>query len=981
MKSTAKQIFLGLVVALWSQVAVGQFYNTGASPDHIHWRLYESGERRVVAPDYFDHSARRVLHYLDTVSHTIGYGLPVGTLLSAPVVLHTENSASNGLSIWAPLRVEMAGMPATESYALTWLRQLSVHEFRHTAQYSALNRGLIRTLRPLLGQQWMLLTSGLMPFWWIEGDATDAETQAATFGRGLQPSFTMHYRAVGHDILSDDNPDVWFGGSYNRYVPSHYNLGYQLVTMANTLGGRYVWGDVVDYVAHKPYTLLPTEWAMRRRLGYSTAELFRTTFENLNTYWDSLPAREDSAHRVQQPSSHHTSPYTTLQWPLWADKATIVALKGDFDRVKRFVSVDVATGAERTIVRCGAVNTPPAIVGGELYWTEMQQLSSFAQQVGSVMYKAPLGGGKPQRVLHKNTYALYPAEWGGTLAFVRYNFEGTYSLVCIEGEWTLPEGVEVHGLCGEGEWLYYLTTASGGMAIERVCPTDGWRREVVRKASHTSLSDLRVQDGVLYFGSIASGYDEVHALNVATGKEHRLTTSRYGSFDGAPSPDGSRIALAVYDAEGYHLAVGDVESDCEEVAWAEVPQNVVNPPRYKWNGMVGVDGVEFTAADLRHSEQRAPSKPYRKAAHLVDFHSWAPIYYRPEQIMSGDLGDVGVGVSATSQNLLSSAFTTVGYRYGWGGEHRGVVNFKYVGLPVKLELGAVVSNRSAAATVAQGVVMKDGDYVAGYDDSDHISAPQPTAASWTLTGRAYAPVIVRNSYWTSVLTPSVELQHANLRLYNPNLHRYHTGTTAVAATLQWNSYTRMAVRNLQSRWGVAVIGGVGRMLAGFDTPTTVGVFARALLPGFGANDGFTVKASWQGIEGDGPVGYSLDFGWAQPRGFNHFVGSYPYWPDDNAGLSVQYATPLCYPDVGVSGVMLLKRIRLSLFADGMTWRGLNGIGRSAYGLMATCGGDLYLDTSWFRLPSEGDLSLRLSLYEDALHWGRPVISGGVSVNF
>ena len=169
MKSTAKQIFLGLMVALWSQVAVGQFYNTGASPDHIHWRLYESGERRVVAPDYFDHSARRVLHYLDTVSHTIGYGLPVGTLLSAPVVLHTENSASNGLSIWAPLRVEMAGMPATESYALTWLRQLSVHEFRHTAQYSALNRGLIKTLRPLLGQQWMLLTSGLMPFWWIEG--------------------------------------------------------------------------------------------------------------------------------------------------------------------------------------------------------------------------------------------------------------------------------------------------------------------------------------------------------------------------------------------------------------------------------------------------------------------------------------------------------------------------------------------------------------------------------------------------------------------------------------------------------------------------------------------------------------------------------------------------------------------------------------------------------------------------------------------
>ena len=275
---------------MWSLSASAQFYNTGASPDHIRWREYESGKgHRVVAPDYFDHSARRVLRYMDTVSHSITHGLPVERLLSSPVVMHTENSASNGLSIWAPLRIEMSGMPAAESYSTSWLRQLSVHEFRHTAQYSALNRGFIKALYPVLGQQWMLLTSGLMPFWWIEGDATDAETQASHFGRGLQPSFTMHYRAVGRRILDGSNPDVWFGGSYNQYVPSHYNLGYQLVSMANTQAGRYVWGDVVDYVTEKPYTIFPTEWAMRRRLGYSTEELFYSTFGNLNDWWDSLP--------------------------------------------------------------------------------------------------------------------------------------------------------------------------------------------------------------------------------------------------------------------------------------------------------------------------------------------------------------------------------------------------------------------------------------------------------------------------------------------------------------------------------------------------------------------------------------------------------------------------------------------------------------------------------------------------------------------
>ena len=966
---------------MWSLSASAQFYNTGASPDHISWREYEGeGGRKVIAPDYFDHSARRVLHYLDTVSTTIAYGLPVGRLLSSPVVMHTENSASNGLSIWAPLRIEMAGMPAVESYATPWLRQLSVHEFRHTAQYSALNRGFIKALYPVLGQQWLLLTSGLMPFWWIEGDATDAETQASHFGRGLQPSFTMHYRAVGRRILDGSNPDVWFGGSYNQYTPSHYNLGYQLVSMANTQAGRYVWGDVVDYVTEKPYTIFPTEWAMRRRLGYSTEELFRTTFDNLNDWWNTLPERDDSAQRVQPSAKASRSPYTTVRWPLWVNNERVVALKGDFDRAQRFVEVDMATGSECTIAHCGYVNSPPAIVDGELYWTEIQQLSSFAQQMGSVMCKAPIGGGKPQRVLHKDIYALHPAEWGGTLAFVRYNFEGTYTLVCIEGEYTLPEEVEVHGLCGEGEWLYYLTTTAGGMAIERINPNKGWQREVVRKASHTTLSNLRVRGGVLYFGSIASGYDEVHALDIATGHEYRLTTSRYGSFYGAPSPDGERLALAVYDAEGYHLAVDDVAMN-ERVEWGELPLNVVNPPRYEWADVVNVEGVEFTPSDLSIAQQKHPSKPYRKGAHLVDLHSWAPIYYRPEQVMAGNLGDVGIGVSATSQNLLSSAFTTVGYRYGLNGVHKGVVNFKYVGLPVKLELGATVSNGSSGVAVAQGIIMKEGDYVAGYNDTESVTTPERTRGTWSLTGRAYAPVVLSNSYWTSVITPSVEFSHSNIRLYNPNSHRYHTGATAMAATLQWNSYTRTATRNLQSRWGVALLGGVGRMLGGFESPTTVGLFARAYLPAFGANDGFTLKVSWQGIEGNGPLNYALDFGWGAPRGFDHFMDSHPYWPDDNVGLSLQYATPLCYPDVGISGVVLLKRVRLAVFADGLAWRGLDSVGRSTYGAMATCGGDLYLDTSWFRLPSEGDLSVRLSLYEDAIRWGRPVISGGVSVSF
>ena len=137
------------------------------------------------------------------------------------------------------------------------------------SQYSALFDGSARWLYYLLGEQSLLALTGVMPFWWLEGDAVDAETQASLYGRALQPSFTMHYRAVGRRILEGKNPDKWFAGSYNEFIPSHYNLGYQMTTTANTLAGRYAWGEVMEYASRKWFTITPFEWAMRDLLGLS----------------------------------------------------------------------------------------------------------------------------------------------------------------------------------------------------------------------------------------------------------------------------------------------------------------------------------------------------------------------------------------------------------------------------------------------------------------------------------------------------------------------------------------------------------------------------------------------------------------------------------------------------------------------------------------------------------------------------------------
>lgn len=61
-----------------------------------------------------------------------------------------------------------------------------------------------------------------------------AETQMSSFGRALQPSFTVEYRAYLTEGKQRFPLDKWFCGSYRNYIPDHYQFGYQLVAWSRS---------------------------------------------------------------------------------------------------------------------------------------------------------------------------------------------------------------------------------------------------------------------------------------------------------------------------------------------------------------------------------------------------------------------------------------------------------------------------------------------------------------------------------------------------------------------------------------------------------------------------------------------------------------------------------------------------------------------------------------------------------------------------
>lgn len=252
---------LALLAGLQSVRA--QYYTWGSDPANLRWSTVRTPDVRIIYPDTVSDLAARTLFYIRTVRPDIGYGFRHGPM-RIPFVMHPENFRSNGLVMFLPKRVEFLTAPAIEGYSMPWCKQLVAHEYRHAVQYNNLNRGFIRALSYVLGQQGSTIGLLCMPIWAMEGDAVMSETAMSSFGRGLQPSFSLAYRAMDNIGRDRRNLDRWFCGSYRSHVPDQYELGYQICSYSYARFGENIWDKVAWYSARNPYVFFTTSVALKK---------------------------------------------------------------------------------------------------------------------------------------------------------------------------------------------------------------------------------------------------------------------------------------------------------------------------------------------------------------------------------------------------------------------------------------------------------------------------------------------------------------------------------------------------------------------------------------------------------------------------------------------------------------------------------------------------------------------------------------------
>ncbi len=951
-----KKIFplLSALLLTFAFPAQAQYYNTGQSPASLRWRAIGNDSVTVVFPDGFDRQARRTLFYMDTVRSRIAYGYPLPPL-RIPVRMTTENFFSNGLAMMAPRRIEMGGIPAIDTYSEPWLKQLATHEYRHMVQFGNINRSTVKILGYLFGQQAPLLATGLVPFWFLEGDAVMAETQMSSFGRGLQPSFTMHYRALGDEILHKKNPDKWFCGSYRDYVPSHYELGFQLVAHADRTYDEYLGTVLTHYTSDYPIFIFTTQLALNRYYGTSTRKLFRETFSALNRLWDSLPDTGNSP-RVVSPA---VKSYTTYSHPLYVDDSTLLVLKEDYHRTSRFVEIDLRSGEERPVCHTGIVSTRPVFRNGTVIWTEYRQSAVWEQKVDSRLCIMHYGSGSYRQEPSFGDGILYPTLTDdGDMAFVRYHPDGHYSVeLHSRRRGTISrhfsDSVSLHGLAWDDltQCFYCIALSDDGMSIDGIdfSGPEG-RLFCVAFPAYVTIGNLSAGNGMLYFNSIYSGKDEAHTIDLDTGRQYRISESRYGSFAPSPSPGGEFVALTTYDRNGYHAALQEVEY-WEEAEWTPVPRNVVNAPLKPWD-VPAIDDVVFSEQAMDASRKQYPSRRYSKAAHLFNLHSWAPLYYAPDRLLESDLPDVRFGATLISQNLLGTTEASLGYGYTLDGHSTVRGRFGYYGWAPKIEVTALWSDRPHR-------IVNTG--------SSPLYTIYSGGNSFNLSARIYLPLLLSTGYRIRSLVPTLQYNLDNMEIIPPA--GAPERSSLVIGSVQYNEYVRRARLDLQPRWGYTLRAStVGNPFSSMFA-TAWSVYGRIYTPGLFLHHGLTLAAAYQRTTDVFPMMNVIDF---QPRGYDRIATT------EYVAASADYRFPVVYPDWGVSGVFFLKRISLDLsfeyarylepeyFIDLSDLSGLSSDGLQKRGgprHIYTYGGSVSFDIAPFRMPAESTSTFTIGVYK------------------
>lgn len=898
--------------------AQAQFFSAGVDPSGIRWKQVKEDHIRIVFPKGYEQQALTLLGHLREVRQEAVKTLPA-KVRPISVVLHNQTALANGFVTWAPKRMELFTLADQNTYPQDWLRQLAIHEYRHVVQISNMRQGMTKVLSFLLGEQAIGAVIGLyIPTWFLEGDAVSFETAYTKVGRGRSPGFFIPYVSMLDKYGGFCYEKAVFG-SYKHFVPDHYVVGYHLVSYSRFYYGERMWKSVLDNAAKRPYSVTPVSHALKKWTGLNKFNWYKWSAKRIRTqYADRLVRVKELSHSFTD--LQKSNDFISYRYPHYINDSMIVVEKSGLSYVKEWVVLD-RQGKEQHIAFPGYYSiSNTSVSGNKLFYSEYKFDKRWTHRVWTDVKELDIiSKKKKKRTLKK--YASSPSAFNNRLVYVEQNKWNEFELVVNDGtikelqHFSSPEKQMLYTPVWESDSTIVciaLDKEKGKYFLKLNTRTNQWT-----KLSNPMFYDINQpvvwKQYIIHRGAYENK-EQIYAYDTLTHERFQITRETYEATDPALSND-NRLLFSSYTANGYVIKEQSIDTTewigitLSSDHWDNVITSAMTQQEHKIKNVMDSSSVSSTITK------------YSKAAHLLNFHSWAPLY------IDVDNATINSGASIFSQNLLSTSFLSLGYLYD-NTEQTGkwIINYQYTGFYPILSFSTSIGDR----------------FMTRYGAWKQANIDFGVALPFNLTYGPYTEKLTLSflPHWQSIYNVK---ENAG-GLVNQDLLN-------ISYRIDYSRLFRLAPRDLRPEKGQSLFVQYRHApLGDFSYSSFVAGAISTWLPSLWKHHSILLKV--QGHHYDGG-GLYLSSPIAFPRGYAYLFSS------DLARASIDYAFPLFYPDWRCTALFYIKRIKANIFYDG-AWATQNS-GNVFYD---SKGIDIRMDFHFANFLAPIDLGIRLYQLND-----------------
>jgi hypothetical protein len=910
-----KVFFLALSFIFFSYPLLSQFYVTGQDPASIKWKQIETPHFKLIFPDSFSGKANNYANLLEKSFKNAQLLYPniKGKL---PVIIHNYSMISNGYVSWAPKRIELYPLPGQTNLPdnPSWL--LVMHEVTHVGEISSLIKGDTKFLSVLFGEQVVGVASSLLPDWSLEGDAVFSETLFSNSGRGRSTGFMQAEKSICLDQSKMYSYSKMLFGSYNNFTPDQYVYGY---LMMDYMRSKYpgFWEKNVDFTGKHSLLILPTNLMLRSKLHINKNCLYHLAVDSAKARWIN-ETREYNAISYKSLVPVRKHDYSSYLSPFITEDGKIIALKSSLSDPDHFVGIDTLNLKEKNLGTVGYVY--PSIFSysmGKIVWSQTMPDKRWDNRNFSVIKIMDVKTGKTREISPFTRYSA-PAISHDTslIAAVNTSLDLSTSLVIIDPvSGKIKDEIQApsHVFLQRPEWssddrsVVVVTLSDEGEGISCYDREKGvW--QCLIKPTHTDIEKAELDNGTLFF--LMQDKYSVNVYSLSHGGDFRQVTF-------------SRLGISSFSFSENHLIFSDYSKDGFNVSSLSLDSLNVSGKILSENTLFNhiTNPLSPDPSDTINYE----IKRYSLLAHPFNFHSWAPLYYNADNILSGNVS-IAPGFTLFSQNDLSTVISSFGYEHQRGIDllHTSVT---FEGIYPIITAGIRYGNSYLSHLFDNINTIHSRSY--------YLNVTIPVFYQYNKFRQLFtisAGINYLDDYYS---TFDNQINKNNYSVFTPRLYTYNL--------------FQMAPRDIYPRWGQVFSAQKSYVINSKDSYSDLSGFTGILFfPGLFRNNSTMVTV---GYETQLPLKkYIFNNLNSFSRGYNGFVSA------EMTKVAADYTFPVLYPDLSARSIIYLKRVRGNIFYDWLLSHGTVDQAAGDYNKKAatfsSSGAELLADFYLLRIPYE-----------------------------